>query len=583
MNSQDKRAKKNIQWGHDFAGYNEQALAEAVTAAKEQLDGITYIPFPWSRFQKAQANGEQEVKEELEKSLQEIIDNTTNANDVHIITTYAGPHQDWASAQIFRCKVITDVFSCFKTRDLILPAGKHWHPIAMPCPNSKGDTSLEPSSYQRLRNIWKSVQAGEIPIESMDELELPGNADLWQLLFNNKNRNARKWQNLSRNAAELINEEHGGQRCVIQILRTLKGSGENAFKLDENNIKLKSGCNLVSTEKAKPEQITYDLGLKGSHRTPLAYREIAERCQQLHKVKKRASISITGNSKDWKRGVKSLCISEEPLWDLRACRGTYRQGETGYLDNFFEDLPIPYYLAVNPLIHDRIRIRLELLAATSTTDILERLLNAHVHYLGIHEFRLSKQISGHVQSEGIVKEDIRSLSQLRTKIGIHARVRGLGPSYGKGWGLRGFQGLRREAFEDWHLEKLKLIRTKSPLLGMAIENVHTNNYLTEKPFDMLCNGVVPITYASPEHTLHCYLDEKSHLNLYKYKIADALDAIEHFNVKEETAEAIHNSAHRLANLFGMKAVVENTLERIAERTETWILQQRENNTYRTKP
>jgi hypothetical protein len=108
---------------------------------------------------------------------------------------------------------------------------------------------------------------------------------------------------------------------------------------------------------------------------------------------------------------------------------------------------------------------------------------------------------------------------------------------------------------------------------MAIENVHVHSYVTEKTFDMLCFGVVPITYASPSHVLHGYLEPQAHLNTYGRKLGDILQAIEHFQPDEATAKAIHRSASRLANLFGSSEARASTLDRVAERCEQWVLRQ----------
>lgn len=580
MNSEQCDIQAYLPWGHDIAGSNEQALAAAAASAAAQLGEIIYVPFPWNRYQVAQVNKELALRRHLEHQLQALLEKAILSKPRHVITGYAGWDLDWAREQIGRVAAITAVFSCFLTHDFTPPTSQRWIPIALPVAEGHTGLSLAPLQYRYLQQIWKSVQAGYVPKVPYGRLLLPGNAQLWKQLFAEKGTWTAKPLPMAAKAARLIAEEHAGQRCVIQIMRRLKSGDKAPFKLDANNYNLSATDFPRTNRMDRSTRISFNLNMKHSHRTPLAYRQIASRCSKLRQTRLPGSITITGSPGDRSRRAKSLCISEEPLWDLRKCGGLYETGETGYIDGFFDDLPIPYYLAVNPLILDRLRLRLELLAAKTPTMLLEKLWQSHIHYLGIHEFRLGKEKTGEVHPNLYGRGELRGLGQLRTKIGIHARARGLGLSYGKGWGLRGFHDYRRRAFADWHLDKLQLIRTSRPRLGMAMENVHQLSYITEKSFDMLCSGVVPITYAGPNHVLHRYLDCHANLNLYSLTLKEALDAIEHFEPSSATAESMISSASRLAHLLGSKSARNETLARVAERCERWILEQRSWNNYR---
>jgi hypothetical protein len=573
-------------WGDDLAGRNEQALAAAITATAAPLAETATVLFPWSRYQRALMNAERDLARQLEGQLAGLLERAAAAGARQVITTYAGPDLAWAGETVGGYSAITAVFSCLLTDGFQPPADQRWHPIALPRPAAaagkqgtvEATTSLP---YQHLQQIWQAVQAGEPPAVPRGSLLLPGNQELWRQLFAGVGTDKRKAHEEAARAAVLLAEEHGEQHGVIQILRMMGSNAAEAFSLDANNFKLRAGAHPQAIGQGRADQIAYVLHLKKSHRTPLAYRQIAERCPRLRCVDLPSSIAITGSPGDHNRGHNSLCISEEPWWDLCSCGGHYGAGETGYLDGIFDDLPIPYYLAVNPLILERISVRLAHLAAMPTDAILQRLNQAPIRYLGIHEFRLGQDKTGTVHPSLRQHRELRALSALRTKIGIHARARGLGATHGKGWGKRGFQGLRRNAFADWHLDKLQLIRSCAPRLGMAIENVHQRSYVTEKPFDMLCSGVVPITYAGPGHTLHRYLDADAHLNLHGSSLGTALEAIAHFQPSAAVAEAIQTSASRLAALFGCSAARETTLERVAERCERWVLQQCRNRTYRS--
>ena len=570
----------DMPWGTDLAGRNEQAIATAVAATASQLKETFYLPLPWSRYQAAQANGELALAGHLQQKLEALLQRAIEAEARHVITTYAGADLEWASEQIGRCRAITAVFSCLLTRDFNPAASQRWHPIALPCADAATLETVAPLPYRHLQQIWQAVEAGQLPCVPQGQLLLPGNQDLWMQLFAGAEQ---AQQGPASKAATLIAEEHGDQRGVIQILRTLASNAAEAFSLDANNVKLAKSSRPESATRSQSAQIAYALRLKHSHRTPLAYRQIAERCPRLRCVDLKTSIAMTGRPGDNNRGSNSLCISEEPWWDLLSCGGRYSAGETGYLDGLFDELPIPYYLAINPLILDRIGLRLEQLATTSTEVILQRLIQAPIHYIGIHEFRLSQERTGAVHPSLSQRDNLLAIGGLRTKIGIHARARGLGPSHGKGWGQRGFKGLRRNSFADWHLDKLQLIRASAPRLGMAIENVHWHSYVTEKPFDMLCSGVVPLTYAAPNHELHRYLDTRAHLNLYGHSLPDALKAIEQFQPSETLACAIQSSASQLSHLFGSSTARESTIDLVAERCEQWVLKQCRTHTYQLIP
>jgi len=562
-------------WGGDLGGINERSIAAAVHLAHQQLEQISYIDFPWSRYQSAQESGLEKLSQGLEQKLQVMLRSAEQSNARYVATGYAGDDLTWACQRIGRCRQIDVVFSCLLTTDFKAPSGQRWYPIAMPCPEGTAPKDQSTAAYNTLQQIWRYIHAERAPKSANAALLLPGNQRLWRQLFQPCSQNSNRDK-----TAQLIAEEHGNGRSVIQIIRTLSViNSPEAFELDANNFKLLAK-NHQDASVPKRGSIHYSLNLKHSHRTPLAYRDIAVHCTRLRHLELPSSIAITGSPGDNNRGSNSLCISEEPWWDLRSCGGRYETGETGYLDGLYDDLPIPYYLAINPLILDRITLRLQQLAEIGEKGILEQLQQAKIQYLGIFEFRLGDGKVGALHPSLPQEWTVRPLSGLRTKIGILARAKGLGTNYGKGWGQRGFTGLRRTISVDWHLDKLHLIRQNSPMLGMAIENVHQRSYVSEKPFDMLCSGVVPITYASPNHALHRFLEPGSHLNVYGLKIGETLDAIQQFTPEPSVAESIHKTAITLSKIFSSRAARDTTLKRVADRCERWVLHQCRTRAYR---
>lgn len=579
---------ERISWGDDLAGINEQALAAVAEQTKRQLEGIAYLAFPWSRLHNAMVGAQHEIVGGLERTLQQLLEAAVKSDASQVITCYAGANLEWAREKIGSYQAIKTVFSCFLTIDFRGIKLQNWHPVPLLHTDFSYSSCRrdKPQLYKHLQTIWQSIRCIEPSPVQQGELVLPGNQHLWHKYFAGEQ---------AREAAQLIAEEHCGSHCAIQFLRTLGSDPyDDAFILDSNNLKLSqtaqvpapidSACIRSANVDLAEDQVNqkpdilrsligYSLELSKSHRTPLAYRQILSRSTHLYYARSASSVAITGSPGDQRDDPISLCISEEPWWDLQTRGGQYKDTETGYFDGLFDDLPIPFYLAVNPLIMDRIRLRLELMASRSDESIHQQLLRAKTPYLGIHAYRLRQDQVGYVDPGLASAQQVLPLSGLRTKIAIHARSRGLGLTYGKGWGVRGFKGFRRDAFTDWHLDKLVLIRSKEPLLGMAVENVHHCSYITEKPFDMLCSTIVPIVYASPSHVLHRYLKPKSCLNIYGLGLREVLDSIEHYSPNIAVASAMRQTASELAELFACSDIVNATLELVAERIDRWVLMQ----------
>jgi hypothetical protein len=571
-------AAEGLSWGEDLGGINERSIAAAVHQAHQQLENLAYIDFPWSRYQSAQASGLETLAQHLGQKLKAMLSAAEQANARYVATGYAGHDLDWASQHIGRCRQIGVVFSCLLTTDFKAPSGQEWYPIAMPYPEGIGPAERTSTAYKTLQQIWHCIATKCTPRNSDATLLLPGNQRLWHQLFQPSKQTSNQDK-----AARLIAEEHCNGRSVIQVIRTLSSNNSSeSFELDADNFRLSAGNHQVTSI---PNQglIRYSLNLKHSHRTPLAYRDVALHFKRLRYLELPSSIAITGSPGDHSRGKNSLCISEEPWWDLRTTGGCYDGGTTGYFDGLYDDLPIPYYLAINPLILDRITLRLQQLAEIGADGILQHLQQAKSQYLGIFEFRLGEEKVGALHPSLPKDWDVRPLGGLRTKIGILTQARRLGTNYGKGWGQRGFTGLRRKISVDWHLDKLSLITQTAPRLGMAMENVHQQSYISEKPFDMLCSGVVPITYASPNHTLHRFLEPGSHLNVYGLKIGDTLDRIQQFTPDSSVAASIHKTATKLAKLFSSSSVRNTTLKQVADRCEHWVLHQCRTKAYRCDP
>lgn len=115
---------------------------------------------------------------------------------------------------------------------------------------------------------------------------------------------------------------------------------------------------------------------------------------------------------------------------------------------------------------------------------------------------------------------------------------------GLGWGSSN----RRQSLPDWHLDKLTALNHRALFIS-AIENTHQVNYITEKLFDALACGGIPLYWASDEHRSNKFVESGAYVNLYGLSVDDACSLMNDFSATMEFAESYQESQKRLADLF----------------------------------
>ena len=321
---------------------------------------------------------------------------------------------------------------------------------------------------------------------------------------------------------------------------------------------------------------------KHAHRTPLAYdvyREATRDAVDYVVSPADADVVVTGfgidvealASKlvpaiDARPELRVLVVSEEPLWDTVWSRPVTdrhrsvdcREGRIDYtvLNHFnssiFKFERIPYFVTTSDDFLVRYRA---LMAAESKVPAqvrLERWAKAATRVAFFAERR-----NGNEFSPAVDVPDVCGLSRFRTLVAELSD----GPRtlrVGQGWGTP----VRRQQLPDWHLAKLAALKGDVFMVS-ALENTHHRDYITEKPFDAVAVGALPIVFASRESRLGDLLPAEACLNVHGLSPEVAAARIAETLPTRERASAVGGAAERLSELFGDHDVIAAERARVA--------------------
>lgn len=298
-------------------------------------------------------------------------------------------------------------------------------------------------------------------------------------------------------------------------------------------------------------KIKYFLAGKHSHRTPLSYCNIQsslieqgiERTLNIDD----ANCIITGFSADLPELIKELkcrnksiiIISEELLWDLTWSKNVNLSeiNQEQMLNNtiikylhlnhinsdIFDFNLIPYFLLTDSKYISRYILAFQRVLKLSKREILEHWNNLPQSIAFIQEKRLDSAHEYVFDQTKPIK-----LSKFRTDLAINVNMDNVYVE-GKGWPSKSHdshQAVRQE-IPDWHLDKLSKLNKKFRFVS-ALENVHHQNYVTEKIFDAYSSMAVPIYYASNDHYIWKLLKHSSFVNLYGMSAEEASNSINCF-------------------------------------------------------
>lgn len=327
-----------------------------------------------------------------------------------------------------------------------------------------------------------------------------------------------------------------------------------------------------------------------AHRTPMAYdvfrRHIGNRVELVLDPES-ADLIVAGFDLDFREnasriaalagasaGPRLAVISEEPLWDItwsgapQGRRNGFTRGEIGLdyahlahgTSEIFDFEHLPYY----PLTEDRFVTRYASLigrqAERKPADLLAHWQTVPLRSAFIAEHRTGANYD-HDRPEG----EVVRLSGYRTALAERMREQGA-LCLGKGWTAE----TRRQDLPDWHLDKLAWVHDRCLLLG-AHENIHLGCYISEKVFDAFACGSVPIYFAGPHHRILELVPQQAMVNTYGCDVEQATRRLTDFSPDLVLAEAWHETARRLAALFGDLRIIEAERARIADAVVTEVM------------
>lgn len=263
---------------------------------------------------------------------------------------------------------------------------------------------------------------------------------------------------------------------------------------------------------------------------------------------------------DWRHRQRPIVLlSEEPFWDT--IWGDDPLAPLIYVDTAFGTVPvhqinhatsdvfrfdkIPYYLLTNPRFFNAYTEKFARNAARNQSQ-WRALIDAYAWDVTFMFERRPEPYHSVSWSEG----DLIGLCAWRTNF-AEAYQTGRVARLGKSW-----QGgvSRFELKGDWHQDKLHRLDGQSRIVG-AVENTHHPDYITEKFFDALACGGVPLYYASPNHRIHDFgLPTDSWINLYNLTPAQAVDYTNTMKI-DDKIPAIQMANAALLDLFSQPDLV----------------------------
>lgn len=119
----------------------------------------------------------------------------------------------------------------------------------------------------------------------------------------------------------------------------------------------------------------------------------------------------------------------------------------------------------------------------------------------------------------------------------------------------------RTALADWHADKLDRLAGQARAI-FAMENTWWPTYVTEKPFDALACGAVPIALGGPGHRLHDLFPEPCWLDLAGLTPRQAARRIAALRLDAPRIAALRAAAARLAAQFADPARLARERDRL---------------------
>lgn len=287
-----------------------------------------------------------------------------------------------------------------------------------------------------------------------------------------------------------------------------------------------------------------------ANRQPFAYPSVLSRCEAWVSVTKSphyADVLLLAHPGDIheeasilserKSSQRILILSEEPFWDCvwgadlelreQTFETAYGPVHATYLNHcnseIFDFKEIPYYFLTDLRCFARYAIRFKRNSGKTLEDWKAEFEKHETFTAFIAERRTDPKFERKHESSNVF-----GLSVFRTRLAQHMANDNV-VRKGRGWDKKGF---RRQALPDWHLEKLLSFDSRCQFVS-ALENTHCDNYISEKFFDALAMGGIPIYYASPEHRIHGLSSGSCWINAWNKDEQAVAEIMKTFKIDEQ--------------------------------------------------
>ncbi|MCB4438248.1 hypothetical protein LHL20_18615 [Alteromonas sp. McT4-15] len=289
----------------------------------------------------------------------------------------------------------------------------------------------------------------------------------------------------------------------------------------------------------------------------------------------KASADLIASVKSKNPSIQLVVLSEEPLWDTLWYYRWERPihdviVEVGGKDHkwpfhfvnhansdVFDFYKLPYFITTENLYTQRYCQLLKLSSSLSSKELLKRWQRAKSKYSFIAEKRLR---------DAYHKEDHNSqllgLSVYRTKVAMEVQQQSASTRcIGKGWESEN----ARQSLADWHLNKIVTLSDDNFVVS-AIENTVLDNYISEKPFDALSLGGLPVYWANDSHRIHEFSSSDSMINISGLDFIDAAQLILDFKPTISNAEALIQARQSFLERITTKNVLAEERSLVAAKT-----------------
>ncbi|WP_421132566.1 glycosyltransferase family 10 domain-containing protein [Alteromonas sp. A079] len=291
----------------------------------------------------------------------------------------------------------------------------------------------------------------------------------------------------------------------------------------------------------------------------------------------KTSSELIAAAKGKNKSVQIVVLSEEPLWDtlwyyrwerpihdvIVEVDGRTQKWPFHFVNHANSDIfdfhQLPYFITTENSYTQRYCQLIKLSSSLSSKEILKRWQRAKSRYSFIAEKRLR---------DAYHKEDHNSqllgLSVYRTKVAMEVQQQCTSTRcIGKGWESEN----ARQSLADWHLNKIVTLLDDNFVVS-AIENTVVDNYISEKPFDAISLGALPVYWANDSHRIHEFISSDSMINISGLDFRDAARFILDFKPTISNVEALIQTRESFLERITAKNVL--TEERCLVAAKTYL-------------